>query len=164
MKMICGKDDLNLPDVKIYDPYKPGTSPVAMNLQVLDLAAWIEVDRRLPLELAEKRRLLAERKADVFAALPEADLGSQETLDLLIQHLLAHYPQVYQKQDQVLFNRATGERWSVSQSDLHPLELAGRLVQEDLCLMTSDQDQDVYRLTAACLCFPTRWRLLEKLG
>ena len=43
-----------------------------------------------------------------------------------------------------------------------PLELAGRLVQEDLCLIEASPDGP--RLTAAVLCFPSRWRLHEKLG
>ena len=51
---------------------------------------------------------------------------------------------------------------------LHPLELAGRLVQEDLCVMQAvpDDFEDAreYHLTAAALCFPTRWNLREKIG
>jgi dimethylamine monooxygenase subunit A len=42
------------------------------------------------------------------------------------------------------------------------LELAGRLVQEDLCIIHSDGEAP--RFTAAVLCFPSRWRLHEKLG
>ncbi|MEJ7583651.1 MAG: DUF3445 domain-containing protein [Acidimicrobiales bacterium] len=43
---------------------------------------------------------------------------------------------------------------------LHPLEAAGRLTQEDLCLMV-DRD-GAHHLDAACLCFPSHWRLAEK--
>ena len=43
-----------------------------------------------------------------------------------------------------------------------PLAVAGRLVPEDLCLMR--RGPGGYRLVAAVLCFPTRWRLAEKLG
>ena len=43
-----------------------------------------------------------------------------------------------------------------------PLELAGRLVQEDLCLM--QRGEAGYRLVAAVLCFPAHWRLSDKLG
>ena len=45
---------------------------------------------------------------------------------------------------------------------LDPLELAGRLVQEDLCLIQDSADGPVF--TAAVLCFPSRWRLMDKLG
>ena len=39
---------------------------------------------------------------------------------------------------------------------------AGRLVQEDLCLIQNDDAGPMF--TAATLCFPSRWRLHEKLG
>ena len=43
----------------------------------------------------------------------------------------------------------------------HPLIGASRLVQEDLCVMQRDDD---WRLVAACVCFPSRWNLAEKIG
>ena len=46
---------------------------------------------------------------------------------------------------------------------MHPLDLAGRLVPDDLCLVQADAE-GVPRLVAASLCFPSRWRLGEKLG
>ena len=46
--------------------------------------------------------------------------------------------------------------------ELHPLDRAGRLVQEDLCLLGPDRAGWV--LEAASLCFPSRWRLADKLG
>ena len=45
---------------------------------------------------------------------------------------------------------------------MHPLDAAGRLVQEDLCVMV--RGADGYRLEAASLCFPSHWRLHDKLG
>ena len=48
--------------------------------------------------------------------------------------------------------------------ELHPLDVAGRLVQEDLCLMDREEPGDEYRLVAASLCFPSRWRLADKIG
>ena len=39
---------------------------------------------------------------------------------------------------------------------------AGRLVQEDLCVM--QRDHEAWKLTAAVLCFPTYWRLADKIG
>ncbi|MCE7987392.1 MAG: DUF3445 domain-containing protein [Caldilinea sp. CFX5] len=155
---------LPLPTVKTYSPFQPGPFRMAMNLFPLDLAEWIELDSDLPAHLAEKRRLLAERPTEVFAAQPQALCGSQETLALLVEHLTTHFPQIYQCNAETITNQATGEQWQLTDSSLHPLDLAGRLVQEDLCLMQRDPDYGIYRLVAASLCFPTRWRLHEKLG
>ena len=142
----------------------PAAIRVTMGLHPLDLAEWIEVDDRLPDELAEKRRLLAERRDDVLRIMPAAAAGARETLALLSEHLPRRYPQIYRQEGARLANRATGEIWDLAADDLHPLELASRLVQEDLCLMGREDGDDRYRLTGACVCFPTRWRMPEKLG
>ena len=154
----------SLPPVRDYVAYESGQFRMAMDLVKLDLAEWIEIDDQLPAELAERRRLLTEQHNEVFASLPEGDDGSQEMLGLLVDHLTHYFPQVYQRDGAQLHNHATGEIWHLQQSTLHPLELAGRLVQEDLCLMGRDDETGLYRLTAACLCFPTRWLLAEKIG
>lgn len=153
-----------LPKARNYVAYQPGRSQLAMGLFALNLAEWIEVDEHMPAELAEKQRLLAKHHAQVFAALPQAVLGSEETLKLLTEHLPVHFPQIYQMEGSNFANKATGEIWDLTQSKLHPLELAGRLVQEDLCLMGRNPATGLYQLTGACLCFPTRWNLLEKIG
>jgi hypothetical protein len=57
--------------------------------------------------------------------------------------------------------RASGRR--SDRPDLHPVEQAGRLVAEDLCVHLPDAS-GVPVLVAACLCFPFRWVLAEKLG
>jgi hypothetical protein len=54
------------------------------------------------------------------------------------------------------------ESHNLDDTALHPLDLAGRLVQEDLCLMRPAGSSHI--LAAASLCFPTRWRLNEKIG
>ncbi len=43
-----------------------------------------------------------------------------------------------------------------------PLERLGRSVQEDCCLLSRGTDE--WLLDAAILCFPSRWRLADKLG
>jgi dimethylamine monooxygenase subunit A len=88
-------------------------------------------------DLAEKHRLLAERHEDVFAALdnPVVRAASREILAL------------------------TG---TDDAAGLHPLDAAGRRVQEDLCLLVLRGGAP--HLDAASLCFPSYWRLADKLG
>jgi hypothetical protein len=147
-----------------YAPFKDGPFRLAMGLFPLELHDWIEPDEHMAVELAEKERLLRERPHEVFASLPEAAEGSAETLALLVEHLLARFPTLYEREGDVLRNLVTQQGWDLAKTELHPLDLAGRLVQEDLCLMKQAVGSDVYCLVAASLCFPTRWRLLEKLG
>jgi hypothetical protein len=135
-----------------------------MGLVPLDLHEWIAPDEHLTTELLEKERLLCERHDEVFAALPEATAGATEVLRLLAEHLPARFPTLYRRCGDWLDNLCTGQRWNLCSQILHPLDLAGRLVQEDLCLMRSDAEGKSYRLVGASVCFPTRWRLTDKIG
>lgn len=154
----------SLPPPPDYAPFREGPFKLVMGLQPLDLQEWIEPDVRLAAELAEKERLLRERRQEVFAALPEAMAGSVEVLQLLAEHLPARFPTLYNREGDMLYNLVTRQAWDLARETLHPLDLAGRLVQEDLCLMQRDVNAQVYCLVGASLCFPTRWRLVEKLG
>jgi dimethylamine monooxygenase subunit A len=145
-----------------YRPFLEGPWRLAMGIKALDPAAWIEIDQSFVDQLAERRRLLAERPAEVLAALPESRAGQQELLELLLGHLPERFPEHYRRRGGLIENRATGERFDVEAFAGAPLELAGRLVQEDLCLM--QRGEAGYRLVAAALCFPAHWRLADKLG
>ncbi|MDH3601722.1 MAG: DUF3445 domain-containing protein, partial [Candidatus Tectomicrobia bacterium] len=147
-----------------YAPYKPGVYRLAMGLTPLDLHDWIEPDAHMAVELAEKERLLRERHGDVFIALAEAADSSAEVLEMLISYLPQRFPTLYRRVGEQIENRVTRQQWHVTQHGLHPLDLAGRLVQEDLCLMQPAANTDQYRLVGASVCFPTRWWLAEKMG
>ncbi len=152
------------PPAPDYTPYTAQPFRVAMGLLPLDLKDWIEPDAHLAADLAEKERLLAERYDEVVQLRPEAEHGSQEVLDLLAEHLPARFPRLYQRSGDELRNAVSGQAWHLAGSGLHPFDLAGRLVQEDLCLMHKEPASDIYRLVGASVCFPTRWNLAEKMG
>ena len=162
--MTTSPADLSFPSPPDYAPFKAEPFRLSMGLMPLDLKDWIEPDAQCAVELKEKQRLLTERHAEVFAALPEAAPGSAETLALLVEHLPSRFPELYQRSGGRLDNLATGQQWGIHNTPLHPLDLAGRLVQEDLCLMQRQAHTQVYHLVGASLCFPTRWRLVDKIG
>ncbi|MEW6297333.1 MAG: DUF3445 domain-containing protein [Thermodesulfobacteriota bacterium] len=152
------------PPTPDYVPFREGPFRLAMGLQPLDLRDWIEPDERMVVELPEKERLLRERHHEVFAVLPEAYDSSAEVLALLVDHLPRQFPALYRREGRLFHNLATRQTWDLSRADLHPLDLAGRLVQEDLCIMQRAPQAEVYRLVGASVCFPTRWRIAEKMG
>ncbi len=160
---------------KLHFPFAEGQWQLKMGLRSLDLATWIEVDDEFSPYLARKRELLHHHYSDVWAALPGSETGQQDVLVMLLEHLPTHFPTHYQRDARSITNRITGERWNLDEWSDRPLDLAGRLVQEDLCLMlpspvpSNDNDpsnpmDNGYRLAAASLCFPLYWRLQEKLG
>lgn len=150
-----------LPDQVVHLPFEPGPYRMAMDLVTAPESAWFEFDNRYPTEMAEKRRLLATAAADVFAITPVSDDARAEALAMIVAALTTHHPDWFSRDaSAALRNHLTGETWDIRACD--PLELAGRLVQEDLCLIQNGEDGPV--LTGASLCFPSRWRLLDKIG
>ncbi len=145
-----------------YLPFADGKWRMNMGLKALNLQQWIEIDEHFADELALKDKLLKNYYSDVFASLPESQPSQQEVLDLLLNHLLEQFPLHYRRQGITIENLITKQAWNIADFEAVPLDLAGRLVQEDLLLMQPSPQG--YILVAASLCFPSRWRLREKIG
>src|SRR3954454_16333259 len=105
-----------------------------MGLSRVDEAHWLVRDEHFDDRIAQTRELLATRHDDVFRALPGSDDASAEILCGIAASKPSLLPRV------------------------HPLEAAALLVQEDLCVLMDGV------LVAACVCFPSHWRLAEKIG
>jgi hypothetical protein len=149
-----------LPRQAVHLPFEPGPYRMAMDLVAVPETDWLEIDDRYHPDMAERRRLLSTAHADVFAATPQSDAARQEALALIVGGLTTHHPDWFSRDAATMRNHLTGEVWQTAALD--PLELAGRLVQEDLCLIQNGDDGPVF--TAAVLCFPSRWRLADKIG
>ncbi|MEQ9485025.1 MAG: DUF3445 domain-containing protein [Coleofasciculus sp. F4-SAH-05] len=145
-----------------YMPFAEGKWQMSMSLKALDPQDWIEIDDQFVKYLSQKDILLKTRHSEVFASLPGTEASQKEVLELLLDHLLKRFPQHYRRHGQRIEAIATHQVWHIPDFESAPLDLAGRLVQEDLLLM--ERSRQGYRLVAASLCFPLRWRLREKLG
>ena len=133
-----------------------------MGLVALQLKDWIEADEHFYDELKEKKQLLISNYPEVFASRPGSLPAQTEVLALVLKHMEKYCPGVLTiEQDEVILPKL---KWKFRISDFEesPLDLCGRLVQEDLCLMAPGPDG--YTLEAASLCFPARWRLMDKMG
>jgi hypothetical protein len=144
-----------------YRPFLVGPTRLQMGIKALDLRDWIELGPDTPAQMAERRRLLAGRRADVLDALPGSEAAQGELLGCLIEHLLDRFPQRFHREGDALREPWTGTAQPVGPGG-EPLATVGRLVPEDVCLLQAGPDG--YRLVAAVLCFPSRWRLADKLG
>jgi dimethylamine monooxygenase subunit A len=149
------------PEAK-YLPFESGPYRMAMALTTVPENAWFEIDDRYVNEMAQRRCLLAERHRDVFGVLSVSDTARAETLREVVANLTAFAPDWFRRDGDALHNKITGETWNLAAPPYDPLELAGRLVQEDLCIIQQTDSGPIF--TAAVLCFPSRWRLHEKLG
>ncbi len=148
-----------LPPVPQFRPYEPGPFRMAMGLQAVAAAEWLEITEDYAEHMAERYRLLRETPNAVLACLPEAEAAAAELLDVLVGHLVTYHSEWFSRSGNTLHNHLLGRDVDLTGE---PLSVAGHLVQEDFCL--NQAHADGHHLTGAVLCFPTRWTLSEKLG
>jgi hypothetical protein len=139
-----------------HTPYDGSSKPFTVGLKPLDLDRWLELDEHREAYLAEKRRLYAEVPQKVFVAEAGTEHAQQEVLDLIIEHLGRHAPELASDPRSAPRPTANGDIATPS------LKTASLLVQEDLVLMR--RGEEGWRLAAASLCFPSSWSLEEKFG
>lgn len=141
-------------------PFDGSPHTISIGVRRLDLSHWLDLQTRVQ-RSAEKQVLLDEHHGEVVATIPGSQAGGSEVLGLVVEHL-AQRGLVSRKGDTVV-DLESGKVTDVA--GLHPLDAASRLVGEDLCLMEPGASaRSGYVLTAASVCFPSRWRLSEKIG
>ena len=113
--------------------------PVSMGVRKLGERPWLISDDRRNLELALKTELTGTHDREVFLTRPDTEKAASSVVSLIKKSGIELV--------------GTGS---------HPLERAGLSVQEDLCLIKKADEG--WQLEAASLCFPSRWRLDEKIG
>ncbi|MEM9028153.1 MAG: DUF3445 domain-containing protein [Pseudomonadota bacterium] len=138
-------------------PYDIGTPRPLTGVAPIDPSDWLIVDEAFGAQMAEREALLNTRRPAVLAERPEANAAASELRDEVLSHLP---PGFVRQSDRV--QRPDGV-WATLDADT-PLATLGRLVQEDLCLIQKPDGAVEHILTAAVLCFPSRWSLAEKLG
>ena len=133
-----------------------------MGLVALQLKDWIEADEYFYDELKEKKQLLISNYPEVFASRPGSLPAQTEVLALVLKHMEKYCPGVLKEEHNEGILPKLKWKFRISDFEESPLDLCGRFVQEDLCLMAPGPDG--YTLEAASLCFPARWRLMDKMG
>jgi hypothetical protein len=133
-------------DVARYVPLDGRGFRLAMGLRPLEPANWLEFGADAERQLAERSRLLAERRDDVVALCDGSLAACEELAAAVVANLAEYHP-------------ARARRPEATE---HPLIAASALVCEDLCVMA--RDDGAWRLVAAVVCFPSRWRLADKIG
>ena len=111
---------------------------LTMGLRPLDMSTWLDPDPDDP-QRVERRRLVEQHRDEVFGALPGSDDACSSVA--------------------VAVSRWVGVPLA---GEDHPLLEAALLVRDDLCVLARVQRQ--WTLVAGVVCFPSRWRLSDKLG
>lgn len=121
----------------------------------LDPSEWIVVDEAFAGQMALRDALIADRREDVVRFSIDAMDVAKELLEMVVEAIggLPGY-----KIGPAAVTRPDGVTVPLDRAD--PLSTAGRLVQEDLCILQLVGHEHV--LTGAVLCFPASWSLEEK--
>jgi len=146
----------------LYMPFDKGRFRLSMGIVALDLDEWLQPDEYFYKELLEKEALLANQNNEVFQSKQGSQLAQQEVLDLIIDYMNRFHSELVRIDGDKIFVDGIKRNFSRKEFTEMPLDLAGRIVQEDLCLMAPGDTG--YTLEAASLCFPSRWRLIDKIG
>lgn len=141
-------------------PYAPWMEPRTWRLPGIvpaEPGSWLSVDDAFAGQMAERDRLIAERPDAVVGMLERARPAAEELLELVLEKLRSVPGYAV---GGAAVTRPDGV--TVPLDPAAPMQVLGRLVQEDLCLLMQEGEEAV--LVAAALCFPASWTLAEKLG
>jgi hypothetical protein len=116
------------------DPKSPW---LRMGTRALGDRQWLVADNKAPEELALRSELMETKPEEVLAEPASASVPAQELEQLVL---------------------ATGVELAGGTT---PLSRLGASIQEDFCLL--ERTDEGWILRAAVLCFPSRWRLADKL-
>ena len=100
-------------------------------------------------QLSEKQVLLAEQSGDVFACLDDGRAAARDASQTIADHL-SRYNQI-----------------TTSAEQASSLARISAVIPEDILILTAPKTTESapdWILTAASLCFPSHWRLSEKMG
>ena len=163
-----------------HPPHFPFEEPpfrLSMGLLKVSIDEWFEIFdlEERAFQMKEKRRLLATYHNNIFMADPSSLAASTEVLNLMLQHLPSIRPDLYSRNLDTIrlksHSQFEEEVWSadLKNNRTHPLDLAARLVQEDLIIMLppdpkNNQTSGGWWLAAGSVAFPSRWSLREKFG
>ncbi|NQU37998.1 MAG: DUF3445 domain-containing protein [Actinobacteria bacterium] len=123
---------------------------------------WLEVSATTTKVMAEKADLLARIPAEVVVS----EAGTEDACNELLENVLAHLQMfapdrfAVSSDEKTLRDRLLGRE--VTLRNEPAVSVLGQLVAEDFCLL--EPKGEAWAMTAATVCFPSRWRLSDKLG
>ncbi|PUU79948.1 hypothetical protein B9Z19DRAFT_977084 [Tuber borchii] len=143
-----------------YRPFRYGAKyNITMGLRKMPFEEWIELDNQFPTYHSTKISRILSRGAQASTTNPVAYDAAIELLEHLIDYLPARYPSLFTRTE-------TGsETFDITATPLceDPMQMAARMVQDDLAIMIEGKDGQYY-LQAGSILLAGFWRLGDKLG
>jgi hypothetical protein len=113
----------------------------------------------------EKTKRIIERGPKCSHTDPSAFDGAIELLEEFCSYLPERYPSLYKRTPVGMDNLITGETFNIVERPLYedPMQMAARMVQDDLAIMFEKEDGQYYLLAGSIL-LAGFWKLEDKLG
>ncbi|KAL8799958.1 MAG: hypothetical protein Q9200_007395, partial [Gallowayella weberi] len=148
-----------------YRPFKYGPYHITMGLRTMQWDEWIELDNHYQRFHSDKKRRIEARGEKCCRTAPEAYDGAVELLEELCSYLPQRYPSLFQSTPSGIHNLLTDETFDITAQPLaeDPMQMAARLIQDDLAIMFEKPDGQYYLLAGAIL-LAGFWRLSDKFG
>ncbi|MCH9673602.1 MAG: DUF3445 domain-containing protein [Gammaproteobacteria bacterium] len=140
------------------------TGPHRMRIGLRPLADedWIAPQSDFDAQLRAREAILSTQDDVIIAT--EGSIDAQaELLALVADHVTRYLPAHYTREGDSIHVHATGRRWPLSCADPSALRVLAALIPDDVCIL-SPNSSGQYIMTAAAVCFPTRWKLRPKMG
>ncbi|KAH8804694.1 hypothetical protein F5884DRAFT_421966 [Xylogone sp. PMI_703] len=148
-----------------YRPFRWGPYHITMGIRSMNWNEWIELDNHYLKFHADKARRIEERGPKCCRTDPSVFDGAVELLEEFCSYLPQRYPSLYKATPVGMDNLVTGESFNIVERPLKedPMQMAARMVQDDLAIMFEKEDGQYYLLAGAIL-LAGFWRLEDKWG
>lgn len=148
-----------------YRPFRHGPYHITMGLRNMNWDEWIELDNHYLKFHDDKARRIIERGGKCSHTDPAAFDGAIELLEEFCGYLPERYPTLYKRTPVGMDNLVTGESFNIMERPLieDPMQMAARMVQDDLAIMFEKEDGQYYLLAGSIL-LAGFWKLEDKLG
>ena len=144
-----------------HTPYLDGQGGVKIGLSPISESSWLELDNKFEEEILLKKNLLNTNRDDVLQISEGSKDEQEEILESILNYLQKFHSDKYTFSKDSIYIKSTNDLYGLNQFK-NPIELASLLVQEDLVLMSSKEDE--FYLEAASLSAPSHWSLTEKFS
>ncbi|PMD47493.1 hypothetical protein L207DRAFT_416777 [Hyaloscypha variabilis F] len=157
--------DVHTSKPKPYRPFRHGPYHITMGLRNMNWDEWIELDSHYMKFHTDKANRIIDRGSKCSYTDPRAFEGAVELLEEFCAYLPERYPSLYKGTAVGMDNLLTGEVFNIVEQPLieDPMQMAGRMVQDDLAIMFEKEDGQYYLLAGSIL-LAGFWKLEDKLG
>lgn len=150
-----------MPATFIYPPPVDG-KPFRLNMGLRSFVPqfWLEAGLDLEQQIPERLELAASVAATVYQELPGYKDAVNELVNQIIENLKEFHDRDYSFTSNTITHIPTNTLVSLNSDDLL-LQIAS-IIGEDLVVLAREESE--WKIVAGAVIFPSRWRLVEKIG